>query len=607
MVRQFRLMHPLKDLFKGSPIKAPTMKDLIFASAILTTPQVPRYDPNSVEAPRAINPPRAQGLGPEAFGAGIGEGLQKVGRTGMEILKEEKEKADRTATLVAHTADSQNEVDLLYNSEKGALAKRGKDAFDIVEPTLKSYDEKSAVIEGGLSTPEQKQAFRLFSQARRVDIEKQLQRHVSGEMKTYAEEANKASLESTLNNVITNHQDPDRVEQERKFGLGVIMSDPGNKGLPPEAVKMKVATWDSMVQRAVIEKLTVENPSKALEYFTANRDKMLPTDATKVESALKPLVKEVEINAAVDSVFLAADPAATRADLVAQIQTKYKDKPWRKEAEAEIRRLHADREDAQKEVVDGAEAAVYQVIAKVKLDGKIPKKSDVPPEVWADLARVAPEKVSEIADKIRAGQEHAVDRDRTAKDRRDTQATIESLTTWGMLKSNPETLRSVNLDKLLGSGKITRTHYQDLITDQLAIKQGKGEHEAKLLSDKAAVDQVLSAAGIDDKKHPEKVAKFYDALTGRMKVFEAENGRKPKQEDVKGMARGLLAEVSQNVNFWPIDKTVRVFEADTSKVRVPDGDRAAIVQALQKNKRPVTEDAIRGVYLERQKRNGGGK
>ena len=583
---------------------------LLYASAILTI-QVPRLDPSSVEAPIAVRAPRAQAPGADAFGAGLGEGLSKVGRTAQTILNEEKEKVDRTAAIVSRTQLDQADVDLLYHPEKGALAKRGKDAFSLAEPTLAAFDTKAGEIEKGLTSEEQKTAFRLLAGQRRIEVEKQVQRHISGEMKAYAEEANKASLESTLNNVISHHQDPDRIEQERKFGLAVIMSDTANKGLPPEAVKMKVATWDSMIQRAVIEKLTVDNPVKALEYFTANKDRMLPTDATKVESALKPLVKEVEINAAVDEVFAAALPTATRAELVATVQQKYKDKPWRKEAESEIRRLHADREAAQKEVVEAAESKVYAIIAKVKLDGKVPKKGDVPPDVWAELAKVAPEKVSEIADKIRGGQEHATDRNRAAtdrdraeRDRRDTRATTESLTTWGMLKSNPETLRSVNLDKLLGSGQITKAHYQDLITDQLAIKQGKGEHEAKLLSDKAAVDLVLSAAGIDDKKQPEKAAKFYDALSSRMKLFAAENGKQPKQEDVKNMARALLGEVSRDVNFWPIDKTVRVFEAETKTVRVPTVDRVAIVQALKKNKQPVTEDAIRNLYIERKNRGG---
>lgn len=41
---------------------------------------------------------------------------------------------------------------------------------------------------------------------------------------------------------------------------------------------------------------------------------------------------------------------------------------------------------------------------------------------------------------------------------------------------------------------------------------------------------------------------------------------------------------------------------DLSKVLVPIAHRAAIIKALKVNNRPVTEDAIQALYLERQKR-----
>jgi ribosomal protein L22 len=365
-----------------------------------------------------------------------------------------------------------------------------------------------------------------------------------------------------------------------------------------------------MVQRSVIEKLSVDNPVKAQEYFAANKERMLPADAMKIESALKPLVKEVEINTAVDEVFSTAPQTATQAELTTAIQKKYKDKPWMKEAQAEIRRLHSDREAAEKEVVDGAVAKVYAAIAKVKMDGKIPKKSDVPPEAWADLARVAPEKVSDIADKIRSGQEHDTDRDRMAtdraraeRDRRDTKGTTEQTTTWGLLKLNPSALASVKLDELLATGAINKSQYQDLVTDRLAVQQGKGDHEAKILSDKSAVDTVLAGVKITEKKDPEKYMKFYGALQDRMKVFTLEHdGAKPKQADVLALSRGLLAEVSQDRDFWPLDKSARVFDVNPEKVVVPRADRNAIERALKANGKPITDATVKATYLERKAR-----
>lgn len=585
---------------------------LICGAAVLTSPQVPRYNPDSVTAPADLSAPTIPALGPDAFGAGLGEGLQRATSAVAGIVKDAREKADRTAALTARTSLDQTEVDLLYNPKTGALTTRGKNAFNVDATTLQAYDAKVTEIGGNLATPAQKETFSLMAAQRRAEIAKQLQRHITGELQTYADEANNASLESTLNNVSTNFQDPERVEQERKFGLAVIMSDQDTKGLPPEVVKARVASWESSVQKAVIERLAVDNPVKAKEYFDANSDKLLPTEAVKIKAQLRPLAEAQQGLQAANDIFYAADDKVTLADMLKKVHDQFPNSPnVVKNAEGELRSLYSAREDARKKAVEDAEDAVYAAVAKVKLAGGVPKRSDVPAEAWANLAAVAPDRVNKITDEILRDNEHAVDRVRQEQDRqeakrerRENRSTIESLTTWGMLKSDPNLLRTVNLDKLLATGKITKQHYSDLLTDQVAIRQGKGEREGELLSNKAAVDLVLSSVKIDAKKDPERYSKFYDALNTRMRAFERENQRRPKQAEVKELARGLLGEVSQDRSFW-FDKTVRAFEANPETVVVPPADRTAITQALRSRKLPVTEDAIRRLYLEKTVRSGG--
>lgn len=584
---------------------------ILMGVAVLTTPDVPRFTPTEQNADLSVA--RVTAPGADSFGAGLGEGIQRAAQSAAGIIKAEREKADRTATLQARTSLDQVEVDLLYNPQTGALAKRGQDAFTVDQSTLKAYDEQVAKVEGGLATDGQKQAFLLMAAQRRAEINKQLQRHISGELTSYADAANKASLESTLNNVSANYGDPDRVEQERKFGLAVIMSDTDNKGLPASVVKAKVDSWESMVQKAVVERLAVDDPVKAKEYFEQNSAKFLPSEAVKIKAQLQPLAEAQQGLQAANEIFYSTDEKTSLADMLKKVNDRFPKAPnVVKGASAEIRSLYSAREEAKKQEIEGAENAVYSAVAKVKLAGGVPKRSDVPAEAWAKLAAVAPDKVDKIADEILRDNEHAVDRVRQEQDRqeakrerRENRATIESLTTWGMLKSNPELLRSVNLDRLVATGKITKAHYSDLLTDQVAIKQGKGERENELLSNKSAVDLVLSSVKIDAKKDPERYGKFYDALNSRMAVFERENGRKPRQAEVKDLARGLLGEVAQDRDFWPGAKSVPAFEADPTKVRVPTADRTAIVQVLKANKRPVTEEAIRKLYLEKTVRKGG--
>lgn len=58
-------------------------------------PTVPRYEQQIQTS--ALQTPRAQGLSPDAFGAGVGEGLSRLGKVGMAIVAEERQKEALTA------------------------------------------------------------------------------------------------------------------------------------------------------------------------------------------------------------------------------------------------------------------------------------------------------------------------------------------------------------------------------------------------------------------------------------------------------------------------------------------------------------------------------
>lgn len=582
---------------------------IIHAAAILTTPQVPRLD--NVPSTQPLATPRSHGLGPDAFGAGLGQGLQQSGRVGMSIAGEEFAKADRIATIETRTKLDQAEVDLLYHPENGALAKRGKDAFSLEEPTLQAFDKRAGEIESGLTTDSQKVAFRALSGQRRVEVDKQIQRHVAGEIKGYIDETNKASLESTLNNVSQHYNDPIRIEQELKFGQAVIMSDTDNKGKPPEFIKLRMAAWQSKVHESVIDKLMVDNAIAAQEYFVTNKDTILPAEAAKLERALKPLAtKQLGMDTALKLAPMLEVMPLT--DVLATTRNELKGNPDALNlAETQLKQMETERRDRIKQVKTETATPIYQQIAKIQLSGRAAKLSDIPRDQWTALMKVDPEEAGKIQDALRREVQGEEDRNlkrSELKIRKDelnlNKTTTDNLTTWGALKLNPEALKRTNLDALFVQGKMNKSQYQDLITDQLAIKQGNGEHETKILSNKAAVDSVLSTVKIDGKKTPEKYMKFYDALNVRLRTFEAETGAKPKQEDVVRLSRGLLAEVSQDRSFW-FDKTVNAFDADPSRVVVPKTDKDAITKALKANNRPVTDDSIRQLYLEKQIRKGG--
>lgn len=577
------------------------MRRRVLVGAAILTIQVPRYERQ--EQTGALRTPRAQGVGPEAFGGGLAQGLNRLGAEMEKANAEEVAKANRTAVLTSRAALDSKEQELTWGTEElpGFLRKGGKEVFAIDAPTLEDFDTFVAETEGRLQEGEQRQAFRALADQRRNAINLNLQRHISGEVKKYSKEANQAALASTANNVAQFWNDPARVEQEMRFGFGIIESDPENASLPRAVVDQRREAWESGIHRTVIEKMMMENPSQAQAYLEDVRSGeapgILPADAAAVEKQLKPLAEAQQASESATLIF-SANPDASLLEMLEQAREKHKDEPGvSKAAQAEIRATYLAREEEIKQATSEAENTIYATIAKIKMEGRVPRRGDVPRSDWARLADLDAKAVDRIVDELNRGQEHAADRSRTAAERSDNKPSQDQLTTWGLLKTNPTALKATNLDTLLTNGKIAPSLYKDLITDQRAMLNDKGEKETQLLTNKTAVDIVLKGAGISQNKHPEKYAQFYEALSARLHGME-----KPNQEQVTAAARGLLTEVSQDRDWWPLDRDVPAFAADPNKVRVPAADRAAIVAVLQKRNLPVTDEAINNLYLDLKKR-----
>lgn len=576
---------------------------LTYGARIITSPVVPRYTPTS--RPAELSTPTVPSLGADAFGAGLGEGIRRAAQSVAGIVKDGREKADRTAAINSRTALDQTEVDLLYNPNTGALTRRGQQSFNVDVPTLQAFDKKVTEIEGNLATPEQKQTFSFMAAQRRAEINKQLQRHISGELQTYADESNKASLESTLNNVSTNFQDPDRVEQERKYGLAVIMSDTDNKGLPPSVVKARVDSWESSVHTAVIDRLAVDNPVKALEYFDANRDKMSARDAAKKEKELKPLAtKQVGMDTALElSPLLGTKPLT---EVLGEVRTRLKSNPDALNiAETQLKQMEAERRDQLKQEADAAAKPVYKRIAEIQLSGRAAKLSDIPAAEWAEMVRKAPEEAGKIQDAIRRElqgeedrRERKADREERRQDRAERKAeqgTMAQMLNWAALNGDPDSLLQANLDALYTQRLIGKEHYRSLSTKQADLRANPDKGTA-IRSESQTVEDVLGAVKL--KQGSEEHAAAWDFIESRKRMFVAENNRQPSRKELQDLARESI---------YKVDVAGSVFDKPLYQIGfddIPKKERAKIVDAFNRRGKTYTEADVVRAYGRAQSKGG---
>lgn len=576
---------------------------IIRAAAILTV-TVPRYEEDTRVAPLNTGN-RAQGLGPEAFGAGIGTGLRQVSSDLQTIALEERAKADRTATIDARTKLDQAEVDLLYHPEAGALAKRGKDAFGIGDTTLPMFDDKAAEIESSLSTPEQKQTFKLLANQRRVEVDKQLQRHIQGEMKSYADETNKAALESTLNNVVRFYKDPERLEQEKKFGQALIMSDTDNKGKPPEYIKLRMDSWNSKVHESVIDQLSVDNAVEAQDYFTKNRDQMLPADAAKVEKHLKPLAtKQIGMDTALELGLTLGEKPLT--EILGEVRTRLKSNPDALNiAETQLKQMESERLFQVKQEAEAAAKPIYKRIAEIQLSGRAAKLSDIPSEEWATLMKKAPEEAGKIQDAIRREiqgeedrKERKADREERRQDREERKAergTMTQLLNWSNLNGDPDSLSKANLDALYTQGQLSKEGYKSLSTKQSELRQNPDKGNA-IRTEKDIAEDILK--GVKLKQGDDNHSLAWNYIENRKKMFTDENKRQPTRKEFEDIVRESVYKV--DVAGSVLDKPLYAVTFD----KIPKAEKTKIIDAFNRHNRPYTEAEVVRAYGQKLMKGG---
>lgn len=257
-------------------------------------PIVPRYE-QQVRAAALPAPQFSSGASADAFGAAEARALGSV----AEVLNQEHEKANAVQVMNAQRQLSDWRLANIDDPQNGALAKRGKDAFGLPDSITADYDKTVGKIAEGLGNERQKLAFQKMANADRESVLRQVNRHVFGEMRSYAEMENKANVESALSAASLSYQDPERIDAELLRGRTAIMAHAKISGEPSEATRARLDSFNSSVRTATIQRALQERDlPRAESYLKDYSSQMNPDDLVKV-SKLVDTAKKSQLSIAV--------------------------------------------------------------------------------------------------------------------------------------------------------------------------------------------------------------------------------------------------------------------------------------------------------------------
>lgn len=274
---------------------------------------IPRYDESQVQT-TGLPTPRAQGLGPDAFGAGIAQGLGEGAEVAFHVAKQEKAKAD-SAAVAGRIAEAQNyTIDYLTNPETGLLNKKGKDAIGIETKALQDFDKRSGEILQSLTNKTQQQAFVQHTAEQRNHFMLQVNRHERAETEKYHISEAGAHVDATLKMASLNYQDPKLFNQNVTELKTAAANYSMLNGWGQEQASGFEGEVLSKAYENAIHQLADRDPGRAMEWFNKDKDKLEPAAMQRLEDKLKHVTTGTRALAAAQDLIATHGPDKLLAD-----------------------------------------------------------------------------------------------------------------------------------------------------------------------------------------------------------------------------------------------------------------------------------------------------
>jgi hypothetical protein len=546
-------------------------------------PRVPRYEEQARTQTIGVNQVR-DNTTLETFGGGntaaqVGKSMGEIGDAANDLMvHHDEERAKEAANELLR-----EKQEALYNPERGAMNRKGKDALGVIDEYGSQFDKKADEIEGTLGNSRQKAMFRSVRQKEKTELDGHLQKHTFQEMEKHEDEVTEQGLELQRNEAGLNFTDPGKVGGAIENQKLYLADYAKKRGKSQEWLDSKIADTTSKTYATVLDRmLTHGDDRNAQAFFDANKGNIKDADLlARMEKALEEGSLRGEGQR--QSMAITQKHGGLGAAL-AEVD-KIQDPKLQDETRRRVKERFSERDSAIRYAQERGFESAYAIVEKSR------NKDDIPPSLWASLS---PTQKKSIDSYLKS--------DNTVTDR-DTYEEIK----LGL--ANPDTRsKYMTMDLNEYRHKISDSDFQEIVKDRAALAKGDKGVKAKLdgfLTDTQTVDAMLGEAGINSKSDSARL--FKQKLDAQVMAFQDRTGKKVTNEDLRKIGQGLLVEGVTSKGFlW--DSKARAFELEPGQefedIAVPDRDAQEIEAYLRKHKRPVTRENVVKAYLKGKAKSG---
>lgn len=240
-------------------------------------------------ASRALGAPQVRAQPVDTSAAELGQGLLSAAG---KLYQKAAEDADNAALIEAEAQLSNWKLSTMFDPQAGVYSRKGANALDITNQTLPQFDDQARKISGSLTNERQRARFQQIAANQRNSLNAELNRYEYGERQAYYDETDKASLQAATAGATAYYQDPQQVAYYQNKGARVLLANGQRKGLPIETIEQNLQAFNSSIAVSVVERMMVDDPLKAQQYYAAASSTMTHDDQLKVAKLLGTAVRQ---------------------------------------------------------------------------------------------------------------------------------------------------------------------------------------------------------------------------------------------------------------------------------------------------------------------------
>lgn len=250
--------------------------------------QIPTLSGPSVQT-RALGAPQVRA---QPVDTSLNDLGQQVLSAGAKIAQKSAEDADTAALIAAESQLSDWKLRTMFDPQAGVYSRKGQNALDITNQTLPQFDEQAGKIGATLTNDRQRARWQQLVSSQRNSLNAELNRYEFGERERYYDEADKASLSSAAAGATAYYNDPGQIAYYQNKGASIVLANGRRKGLPPEAIDQNMQAFNSSLSMSVIERMAVDDPLRAQQYYATAAPLMTPDDQMKANRLLGTAVRQ---------------------------------------------------------------------------------------------------------------------------------------------------------------------------------------------------------------------------------------------------------------------------------------------------------------------------